>query len=143
MSWKNILKATLPENLGEAGEPVDYEKRKQLDEWGEKYESDVVRQLRERYNDMDGGYREKGALHITPTHVIFSPFNRKVKRTYDEFANDVKAFIRDVFYDPQKFNYGFELKSKAKIPNNIVGALQMKTSYANTYGDWLQSKGQS
>ena len=55
MNWKNTLrKAQLPENLPQVGEPVDNEKRQQLDQWGEAYERDVVRQLQERYNEMEG-----------------------------------------------------------------------------------------
>ena len=144
MNWKNTLrKAQLPENLPQVGEPVDNEKRQQLDQWGEAYERDVVRQLQERYNEMEGGYRQKGSLHLGPNEVIFSPTRMKVKRSYSDFANDVKGFVRDVYYAPHKFNYGDSVKLQAKIPNKIIAVLQMRTSFANTFGDWLQSKGLS
>ena len=144
MSWKNTLKkAQLPESLPQAGEPVDNEKRQQLDQWGEAYERDVVRQLQERYNEMEGGYRQKGALHLGPNEVIFSPTRMKFKRSYGDFANDVKGFVREIFYAPHKFNYGDAIKLQAKMPNRIIALIQMKTSYANTFGDWLKSKGLS
>ena len=133
MTWKNIIrKAELPPRMGE-GQPITNEYRQQMDSWAKAYENDVIRQSKEQLvNKPDSGYlRFEGNTVSVPD----------LRKTYslEDFANTVKGFVRNVVYNPRKYNYSREIGEMAKMPNKVVATLQMNSSYIDEFHKYLKN----
>ena len=133
MTWKDILKkAELPPRMGE-GQPITNEYRQQMDNWAKAYENDVIRQSKELLaNRPNSGYlRFEGDTVSVPD----------LKKTYslEDFANRVKGFVRNVVYNPRKYNYSREIGEMAKMPNKVVATLQMNSSYIDEFHKYLKN----
>jgi len=133
MTWKNIIrKAELPPRMGE-GQPITNEYRQQMDSWAKAYENDVIRQSKEQLvNRPNAGYlRFEGNTVSVPD----------LRKTYslEDFANTVKGFVRNVVYNPRKYNYSREIGEMAKMPNKVVATLQMNSSYIDEFHKYLKN----
>jgi len=133
MTWKNIIrKAELPPRMGE-GQPITNEYRQQMDSWAKAYENDVIRQSKEQLvNRPNAGYlRFEGNTVSVPD----------LRKTYslEDFANRVKGFVRNVVYNPRKYNYSREIGEMAKMPNKVVATLQMNSSYIDEFHKYLKN----
>tara|TARA_R100000231_G_scaffold37181_6_gene32656 strand:+ start:13529 stop:13933 length:405 start_codon:yes stop_codon:yes gene_type:complete len=133
MTWKDIIrKAELPPRMG-VGQPITNEYRQQMDNWAKAYENDVIRQSKEQLaNRPDAGYLlfEGNTVSVTDLRKTYS---------LEEFANIVKRFVRDVVYNPRKYNYSREIGEMAKMPNKVVATLQMNSSYIDEFHKYLKN----
>ena len=133
MTWKDIIrKAELPPKMGE-GQPITNEYRQQMDSWAKAYENDVIRQAKELLvSRPDSGY-----LNFEGNTVSVPD----LRKTYslEDFANRVKGFVRNVAYNPRRYNYSDRIAEMAKIPNKIVRTIQMDSSIIDEFHKYLKS----
>lgn len=120
MTWKDILKADLPEN--NAGQAMTNETRQAMDNWAKEYERKLMQSIMkvgaERpnfgYMKFDNQMRE----------VQFED-NRRTKMDYESYANTLKRLIRAVKYGQfKKTNYAFETETYLRDTDRYVRDMQ-------------------
>jgi len=122
MAWEDILKNELPPKAV-AGTPVDPSRTQAMNTWANAYVNDVMNQLR-TLTDPTFGH-----LNIDRERQMVQLGNKdRTEMEFSYFANEVKSWVRDAAYNPQKYSYATRGDELAQIPNKVVSFIRSNST---------------
>jgi len=99
----------------EAGGYVDPERTRAMNDWARAYKTDVLNQLR-NISDPTFGHL---TIDNQAQKVILGSIGGK-EMSFNEFANQVKSWVRDAAHNPNKYSYATNGVELSKIPSKVV-----------------------
>jgi hypothetical protein len=135
MTWKNILKADLPEN--NAGQATTNETRQAMDNWAMEYERKLMQSIMKRGDERpDFGYMK---FDNQMKQVVFSD-NRNTKMSYQDYTNTLKRLVRAVKYGQfKKTNYAFDTEEYLRDTDAYVRDMQGNSTAVNVIFEYIKS----
>ena len=138
MSWEDILKESIIKNelppKAVAGEYVDPERTRAMNDWARAYTNDVLNQLR-TIDDPTFGHL---TIDREDQKVILG--NRKrTEMDFNLFANEVKSWVRDAAHNPNKYSYATDGATLAKIPSRVVQFIRSNSTGVDDFFQYVRA----